>query len=262
MDGTIYNGTQLFPYTSKFFETLKELKINYTYLTNNSSKSVKEYLQKLKEMNLEANIDQIYTSALGTIDYLKKNKPELNRIFVLGTTGLKAEFKKAGFTVTEDFGDIEPEAVIVGFDTSLSFDRLSKAGYWIKQGKPFIATHPDLICPTDQETLLVDCGAVCAALEKATGKSPDIVLGKPDPSMIEGIIRRNNLKTDEVAMVGDRVYTDIEMALRARVLGVLVLSGETKKDDVENLVRKPDLVVENIEILGNLLKQSRNFDRK
>ena len=257
MDGTIYNGSQLFSYTKSFFETLKRLDIGHTYLTNNSSRSVDEYVKKLKNMDLQATVDQVYTSALGTIDYLKSYKPELKNFFVLGTVGLKEEFVKAGLNVIPDFGEIEPDAVVVGFDTSLDFDRMSKAGFWIKEGKPFIATHPDLICPTDAPTLLIDCGAVCSALEKASGKSPDIVLGKPDPSMIEGIIYRNNLKNDEVAMVGDRIYTDIEMAKRAGILGVLVLSGEATKEDVENIDIKLDMVVENIEVLGQLLEQSR-----
>src|SRR5207302_5346002 len=100
----------------------------------------------------------------------------------------------------------------VGFDTTLVFSRLCRAAYWIKQGKPFIATHPDLVCPTDYPTVLVDCGSVCAALEKAAGRSPNAVLGKPDPGMIAGILERHNLAPAELAMAGDRLYTDMEMA--------------------------------------------------
>ena len=116
---------------------------------------------------------------------------------------------------------------VVGFDTELTFARLCRAAYWISKGKPFIATHPDRICPTDQPTVLVDCGAICAALEQAAGRGPDVVLGKPDPCMLRGILSRHALAPEQLAMVGDRLYTDMAMARRAGALGVLVLTGET-----------------------------------
>src|SRR5205085_3410547 len=107
---------------------------------------------------------------------------------------MQAELTQAGFAVSADNPFDEPDAVLVGFDTSLSFARLCRAAYWIKAGKPFIATHPDLVCPTDEPTVLVDCGSICAALEKAARRAPDRVLGKPDPSMISGILERSGLK--------------------------------------------------------------------
>ena len=119
----------------------------------------------------------------------------------------------------------DPGAVVVGFDTSLTFERLCRAAYWIGRGRPFIATHPDLICPTDEPTVLVDCGAVCACLTAATGRAP-LVLGKPDPSMILDLCGRLGLERDRVVMVGDRVYTDVVMAQRAGV-GSVVAVRET-----------------------------------
>jgi len=258
MDGTIYNGNKLFDFTPKFFNTLKELNIHYTYLTNNSSRNVTQYLEKLQGMGLKGTKDNIYTSSLSTIDYLVSERKEIRKLYVLGTEGLKSEFRESGFQVINDENEEDPDAVIVGFDTSLDFEHLCKAGYWIKLGKPFIATHPDRICPTDQPTLLVDCGAICASLESATGRAPDKVLGKPDPGMIWGIMDRNGLKKEEVAMVGDRLYTDIEMAHRAGVMGILVLSGEATRDDAKTSTTRPDLIVKNIEILGELLIESRN----
>lgn len=258
MDGTIYNGNKLFDFTPKFFNTLKELNIHYTYLTNNSSRNVTQYLEKLQGMGLKGTKDNIYTSSLSTIDYLVSERKEIRKLYVLGTEGLKSEFRESGFQVIDDENEEDPDAVIVGFDTSLDFEHLCKAGYWIKLGKPFIATHPDRICPTDQPTLLVDCGAICASLESATGRAPDKVLGKPDPGMIWGIMDRNGLKKEEVAMVGDRLYTDIEMAHRAGVMGILVLSGEATRDDAKTSTTRPDLIVKNIEILGELLIESRN----
>lgn len=260
MDGTIYNGSQVFNFTSDFFKKLDRLKIRYTYLTNNSSRNVSQYLEKIRSMGLQGTKENIYTSSLATIDYLQSRRPELQKLFILGTEGLKEEFREYGFTVVETDSAIEPDAVVVGFDTLLDFKRLCKAGYWIKGGKPFIATHPDRTCPTDQPTLLLDCGAICEALSSATDRTPDVVLGKPDPSMIWGIMERNNLNKGEIAMVGDRLYTDIEMAHRAEIMGILVLSGEATATDVKNAVHQPDLIVENIQELGELLEQSHQTE--
>jgi len=258
MDGTIYKGSHLFDFTAPFLALLTELGIGYTYLTNNSSHSVADYVRKLQQLGLPDQAAQIYTSGLATIDYLKDKCPELKTLFIVGTEALKQEFRAAGFTVPGDGLSTEPDAVIVGFDTSLTFDRLAKAGYWLQAGKPFIATHPDRICVTDQPTLLVDCGSICAALKTATGRAPDVVLGKPDPAMVWGIIKRHQLTKSEVAVVGDRLYTDMAMARQAGVMGILVLSGEAKQADLRNPADRPDLVIENIRQLGQLLKRSRS----
>ena len=116
--------------------------------------------------------------------------------------------------------------MVVGFDQTLTYARLCRAAWWIKQGSPFFATNPDRVCPTNLPTVLVDCGSITAALEKATGIAPQKVLGKPDPAMLQGILQRHSLKPENLAMVGDRLYTDMEMAHRAGAFGVLVLTGE------------------------------------
>src|SRR5690606_8030795 len=221
MDGTIYSGATLFPFTRPFLAKLEELGIGFTFFTNNSSKSVSDYLAHLRGMGIEATADGMYTSTLATIAYLEKEYPGKRRFYGLGTPGMISEFTEAGFV----FCDEDPELVVIGFDTGLEYERLCRAGYWIKQGKPFIATHPDRICPTDLPTLLVDCGAICAALTAATGRSPDMVLGKPHPIMMEEILRRNGLRAEELAVVGDRLYTDVAMARAAGATGVLVLTG-------------------------------------
>jgi HAD superfamily hydrolase (TIGR01450 family) len=146
--------------------------------------------------------------------------------------------------------------VIVGFDTSLVFSKLCRAAYWIERGKPFIATHPDLVCPTDAPTVLVDCGSICAALEKATGRSLDAVLGKPDPNMLLGILERHKLSPKQLAMVGDRLYTDMEMARRAGVLGVLVLTGESTAGRVAQSNLPVDLIVPDLGAFGEKLRFS------
>jgi HAD superfamily hydrolase (TIGR01450 family) len=257
MDGTIYSGGSLFPFTLPFLDLLTKLRIGYTFLTNNSSKSSADYLVSLKKLGIHASEDKLYSSTLATLEYLRENLPEVRRLFLLGTPSLAKEVQDAGFTLTADNPTDEPDAVVVGFDMTLTYARLCRAAYWVKRGKKFIATHPDLICPTDQPTVLVDCGAMCSAIEKATGRSPDVVLGKPDPCMIRGILARHALAPGELAMVGDRLYTDMAMARRAGAFGVLVLSGEATMEDAAKAIPGPDLILQNLEEFSELLHACR-----
>ena len=230
MDGTIYNGGTLFPFTVGFLQRLKELGIGYSFLTNNPSKSTDDYLLHLSEMGISATAEEFYTSAQATIDYLHLHHPEMHRLFILGTPSMIRQFEQAGFVSTADNPSDEPDAVVVAFDMTLVYSRLCRAAWWISQGKYYVATNPDRVCPTDQPVVLVDCGSICKCLEHATGRKPDIVLGKPDPNMLTGIKERFGLAADEIAMVGDRIYTDVAMAHNAGAMGVLVLSGETTEE--------------------------------
>ena len=257
MDGTIYMGMSLFDYTKPFLARLKQMGITYSFLTNNPSTSIADYLKKLAGMGIEATADEMYTTALATIDYLKTHLPAAKRLFILGTQSMMSEFVKAGFEVAEDSADDRPDAVVVAFDKTLSYARLCRAAWWILQGLPYVATNPDRVCPTDEPTILVDCGSICKCLEHATSRQPDITLGKPDPNMLSGIMQRYGLRADEIAMVGDRIYTDVQMAFNAGAFGVLVLSGETTLDIVAEAPRKPDLTADNIAVLGDLLENSK-----
>lgn len=257
MDGTIYMGMSLFDYTKPFLARLKQMGITYSFLTNNPSTSIADYLKKLAGMGIEATADEMYTTALATIDYLKTHLPSAKRLFILGTPSMTSEFVKAGFEVAEDSADDRPDAVVVAFDKTLSYARLCRAAWWIQQGLPYVATNPDRVCPTDEPTVLVDCGSICKCLEHATSRQPDITLGKPDPNMLSGIMQRYGLCADEIAMVGDRIYTDVQMAFNAGAFGVLVLSGETTLDIVAEAPRKPDLTADNIAVLGDLLENSK-----
>jgi NagD protein len=257
MDGTIYSGGTVFESTLPFLAVLRELGIGHTFLTNNSSKSAEDYLARLRQIGIAATPDQLYTSTQATIEHLRQHLPGVRRLFVLGTASMSRELEGAGFAVTADSATDEPDGVLVGFDTELTFSRLCRAAYWIKKGKPFVATHPDRVCPTDQPTVLVDCGAICAALEQAAGRGPDVVLGKPDPCMLRGILSRHGLAPRQLAMVGDRLYTDMAMAHRAGVLGVLVLTGETTAAEGADHSPAPDLVVSGLAEFGELLRQAR-----
>ena len=257
MDGTIYMGMSLFDYTIPFLKSLREMGITYSFLTNNPSTSIPDYLTKLAGMGIEATEEEMYTTALATIDYIKTNFPEARRLFLLGTPSMISEFEKAGFESVADSADERPDVLVVAFDKTLEYSRLCRASYWAQQGLPYIATNPDRVCPTDQPTVLVDCGSICKCIEHATGRQPDIVLGKPDPNMLTGVQARYGVKPEEVAMVGDRIYTDIEMAHNAGAFGVLVLSGETTLQIADEAPRQPDLIADSIEVLGELLRASR-----
>ena len=255
MDGTIYKGNTLFPYTIPFLERLKSLGIGYSFLTNNPSKSTADYLNHLAKMGLTATADELYTSSQATIQYLKTFLPTAKRIFILGTPSMIGEFEKAGFISVADSASEITDAVVVGFDMTLTYSRLCRAAWWVKCGKPYLATNPDRVCPTDQPTVLVDCGSICAAIEKATGRQPDVTLGKPKPEMLDGILQTNGLLPHEVAIVGDRIYTDMLMARQANVFGVLVLSGEATLADVQQADPRPDMTVQHIGQLGELLSE-------
>lgn len=268
MDGTIYLGSRIFPFTIPFLEKMKAAGIGISFLTNNPTRSVQDYLDKLAKMGIEATEDGMYTTSLAAIDYIKEHHPQARRLFLLGTPSMAEQFRKAGYEeCADDPGDV-PDVLVVAFDTTLTYSRLCRAAYWASQGIPYVATNPDRVCPTDKPTVLVDCGSLQKCIEHATGRKPDIVLGKPDPTMLQGIMHRHGLKPEEIAMVGDRIYTDTAMAHNAGAVGVLVLSGETTMETVKKVQADaatnpepefypPDLVVNNIAELGELLLESR-----
>lgn len=269
MDGTIYMGSTLFPYTLKFLSDMKAAGIGYSFLTNNPSRSVADYLKKLEGLGIQADEDNMYTTSLAAIDYIKTHYPSAKRLFMLGTPSMVSQFEKAGFEACADDPDDVPDVLVVAFDMTLEYSRLCRAAWWASQGVPYVATNPDRVCPTDQRTVLVDCGSLCRCIEHATGRRPDITLGKPDPNMLKGILDRHGLQPAEIAMVGDRIYTDTAMAHNAGAFGVLVLSGETTLETAEAVAEDartnpapeffpPDLICRDIKELGELLLMARN----
>lgn len=269
MDGTIYLGGTLFPFTVEFLEKMKSEGIGYSFLTNNPSRSVADYLKKLEAMGIKADEKDMYTTSLAAIDYIKSHYPSARRIFFLGTPSMISQFEKAGFESCTDDPDDVPDVLVVAFDMTLDFPKLCRAAWWASQGIPYVATNPDRVCPTDQRTVLVDCGSMCKCIEHAVGRRPDITLGKPDPNMLTGIMDRYGLAPEEVAMVGDRIYTDTATAHNAGAFGVLVLSGETTLETAEAVAEDartnpspeffpPDLICRDIKELGELLIEARN----
>ena len=263
LDGTLYTGDTLFEGAAPFLESLESLGLRRTFVTNNNSRSSEETVAHLQQLGIGAQLGDLYSSTHATIEYLRHAELRVRSLYVLGNDGLREELRAAGFTVMDHASDDEPDAVVVGFDTDLSYERLCRAAYWISRDCLFVATHPDRVCPTHEKTVLVDCGSICAALTHATGRAPDAVPGKPDRRLLEGLAERLGLDCHQMAMVGDRLYTDIAMAQRAGALGILVLSGETQpddletSDDVDDVTVTPDLVVADLAELTRVLKQVR-----
>lgn len=268
MDGTIYLGSKIFPFTLKFLEDIRNAGIGYSFLTNNPTRSVADYLKKLEGLGIQADEENMYTTSLAAIDYIKEKHPQAKRLFMLGTPSMVQQFEKAGFEACADDPEDVPDVLVVAFDTTLTYERLCRAAWWASQGIPYVATNPDRVCPTDQKTVLVDCGSLQKCIEHATGRKPDIVLGKPDPTMLQGIMHKHGLKPEEIAMVGDRIYTDTAMAHNAGAVGVLVLSGETTLETAQKVAEDartnpnpefypPDFVVKNVAELAEMLIESR-----
>lgn len=257
MDGTLYEGKTLFPYSVPSLNRLKEMGIGYSFLTNNPSKSVNDYLKHLEKMGIPAVREEFYTSAQATIDYLKTHMPACKKVFIMGTPSLVQEFEDHGFISVPDDPQARPDVLVVAFDMSLTYAKLCRAAYWAAQGIPYIATNPDRVCPTDQPTVLVDCGSMLACIEHATGRKPDYVIGKPEPGMLNAIMEKYQLQPHEVAMIGDRIYTDYMSAYNAKAVGVLVLSGETKMDLVKTSTIQPEITAASLAEFMLMLEASR-----
>ncbi len=247
MDGTIYLGDQLLPGTCEFFQLISERKIQYFLLTNNSSRSRNDYAAKLHSMGLEVSVEWILTSGEATASLLA-SRVEGARIYLVGTPSLHVEFIDYGFEIADD----DPDCVVLGFDTTLTYEKLSRLCSLVREGTHYIATHPDLNCPT-AEGPIPDIGATIAFVEASTGRKPDEIIGKPFQHMLEVILSRTGLSPSQICMVGDRLYTDIAMGQHG-LRTVLVLSGETQLGDLAESPYQPDLVVSGIGELAQLIK--------
>jgi len=256
MDGTIYLGKTLFPFSVPFLKKLDRLGITYSFLTNNPSESIDHYIQKLQKMGVPCTQEQMYSTTTGAIDYIRTHFPQARKLFLLGTPSMISQFVDAGFYSCTDSADDVPDIVVAAFDKTLTYSRLCRCAWWISKGLPYIATNPDWVCPTDEDTVLVDCGSICACLEGSTGRKPDVVIGKPNPDILLGVLDKRGLKPEEGCMIGDRLYTDVKTALNVGACGVLVLSGESTMDTVRNSSDTPTFICRDIEEFGNLLEEA------
>ncbi|MDD6212753.1 MAG: HAD-IIA family hydrolase [Clostridiales bacterium] len=248
MDGTIYLGDEMFPYSLDFLRRVKKLGKQYLFFTNNSSRSGSEYVTRLASMGCEITKDQILTSGDVTAAFLNQYFAG-KRVFLLGTPALWEDFRKAGIHLVEE----EAEVVVVAFDTTLDYEKLSRACRLIREGAVFLATHPDINCPV-KGGFIPDCGAFCAAIELSTGVKPRY-LGKPQEETVEMVMKLTGFQRKELAFVGDRLYTDVAVGVNHGSHGILVLSGEAGWDDVEKSPVKPDAVFRDLEELGDVLER-------
>ena len=249
MDGTVYLGSRLLPGSLDFLRYLGETGRDHLFLTNNSSRNAQYYAQKLTKLGWPAQPGEILTSGEATALYLGGLKPSA-RVYLLGTPDLETEFAAHGFVLTDE----NPDYVVLGFDMTLTYDKLVRACDLVRGGVPFIATHPDLNCPTETG-YIPDCGAMTALITASTGVTPKVI-GKPNREIIDAMFRKKPVRRDQVAMVGDRLYTDIVMGHNAGVTSVLVLSGEAKESDIPAAPVKPDHVTGGLGALYEALKQA------
>lgn len=236
MDGTFYLGNQLIEGSLDFIKRVQDTGRDFLFLTNNSSHNSAFYVEKLRRMGLEIDRSRVMTSGEATCEKLNQLYPG-KRVFLLGNEFLMQDFRDAGIVVDQE----NPELVVIGFDTTLDYAKMTAVCDFVRAGLPYIATHPDFNCPTETG-FIPDAGAIMAFIEASTGRRPDFIVGKPNTGIVQAVLRRTGLKTANLAMVGDRLYTDIETGLRSGMLSILVMSGETTQSMLESSATCPDLV--------------------
>ncbi len=246
MDGTLYLGNQLFPFTKALLQTIREEGKTYLFMTNNSSKSVYDYVKKLEHLGIPAVYDDFITSSQATADYLMTHYPGV-KFYVCGTNSFKKELSCAGVDVQDTYSDTIG-GVVMGYDTELTYQKLDDVSKLLTlYDIPYIAANPDFVCPTEYG-YVPDCGSVCGMIYNATGKNPHYI-GKPRPEMPLAAIERISKKDasvcrDTTLVIGDRLYTDIACGVAAGIHSLLVLSGESTLSDVETSDVKPEFIMQ------------------
>lgn len=251
MDGTIYEEETVFDGTTALLELIDEIGGRYVFITNNSSKSVIDYIEKVNRLGIKAELDNFFTSAQATILYLKKNYPG-KKVYCQGTKSLVQELISSGINTTEEVED-DVDVVLVGFDTEMTSAKLRKTCELLQRDLPYIATNPDLRCPVNFG-FIPDCGAICGAIEAATDKKP-VYIGKPEPTMVDIVREKFGYSTEETVVIGDRLYTDIATGLNAGATAICVLTGEAKKEDILNGDIKPTLTFDSVKDIFRVLAQ-------
>ena len=236
MDGTVYLGEKWIEGALDFLSAVEKAGKQYIFLTNNSSKGPQNYVEKLHRMGLSVDESRIVTSGQATIENLKRNFPG-KRVFLLGNELLTREFEEAGICLSES----DPQVVVTGFDTSLTYDKMCRVCDLVRSGLPYIATHPDYNCPTENG-FIPDAGAIHAFIHASAFRYPDHVVGKPGGDIMDYLAGRAGASREQTAMVGDRLYTDVAAGVNNGYTGILVLSGEAGMRDVEESEIVPDLI--------------------
>lgn len=252
MDGTIYLDETLFDGTLDFLQYCRETSRRYLFLTNNSSRGVDAYIEKMARLGIPATKDDFLTSTDALIADLRKHGNQNKRIYAFGTASFRKQLMDAGFSVTDRLED-GIDLLICGFDRELTFQKLEDACILLNRGVAWLATNPDWVCPT-WYGYVPDCGSVCQMLTKATGRTPRFI-GKPEPAMALLAMEQYGYTKQETIVVGDRIYTDIACGVHAGISAAFVLSGEGTMADVERSAEKPTHIYQNIRALLDHLKQ-------
>lgn len=246
LDGTIYLGGELIEGALDFLARCDEKGVKRYFLSNNSSRSVKQYVKKLQAFGIPAEEDDVLLSTHDLLSWLGANN--ITKTWLIGTEGMKEMLEEKGIETKSK----DPQYVVLGYDTEISYDKISQASIFMHAGVPLVASHPDMVCPSPDGGL-PDVGAYLAMLKVTTGVDPEHTSGKPNAGMILHKIEALGLDPARCAMVGDRLYTDIAMATRAGCVGVLVLSGEATMDDVnrleQNAEQQPTVIVKSVDEL-------------
>ena len=248
MDGTIYLGDRLFPYTKKFLDFITGADIDHIFYTNNSSQNSMHYLKKLKKMGIPVNQDKFLMSTQVLLDHVSFKHGK--RVFIAGTKALKDDFEAAGYILS----DTGPDFAVLGFDTDMDYERLISLCDFVRSGLPYYGVNMDYNCPVEGG-FIPDCGALAAAVFTSTGITPEF-FGKPSRYTLDHIIKKTGYSENELCFIGDRLYTDIAVSSGTKARSVLVLSGETKPNDLQGSAFVPDLVVNDLE---ELMKYIRLF---
>lgn len=249
MDGTFYLGEHLIEGALKFIEVLHQQGREYLFLTNNSSKDSRQYVEKISRLGLPVSRHKILTSGEATAMHVRGQKPGA-RVYIVGTSALENEFREGGFNLTDE----APDFVILGFDTTLNYSKLWKLCDLIRAGVPYIATHPDYNCPTETG-FMPDIGATIAYVKASTGREPDLIVGKPNRLFVEKAAERMGIPVSAMCMIGDRLYTDIALGETAGIPTILVLSGETQASEVAASPFQPGYIFQNLgEVADYLMK--------
>ena len=241
MDGTFYLGDTILPGSLNFIKKVVESGRDFLFVTNNSSHNSAYYVQRLARMGLTVDESKVYTSGLATAAYLNREYPQ-KRIFLLGNEYLHEELRQEGIIIDAE----TPEVVVVGFDTTLDFDKMTRVCDFIRAGLPYVATHPDYNCPIEGGGFIPDCGAIMAFIHASTNRWADIIIGKPHVDIVNGLVQRAGVPRQALAMVGDRLYTDIATGVNHGLLSILVWTGETQPEDLQTSPTQPDLAFERL----------------
>lgn len=242
MDGTIYNEELVFEGTLELLDTVRSLGGKYVFITNNSSKSVDDYIDKLKRLGIPVDYSNFFTSTQATIAYLQENFPK-TKVYCQGTRSMVLELAHSGIDVVEEVQS-DAQVVLVGFDTELTSRKLQNTCEMLYKPIPYIATNPDLACPV-RIGFIPDCGSICQMLENATGRRP-VYIGKPQAVMVDIVRKKFGYTREQTVVIGDRLYTDIAAGLNAGVMAVCVLTGEATISSIQKSRFKPTLTFESV----------------